>query len=148
MRRRAYDAALVLLVIGNMALAVYIAHLWGAHYTDPAPTASAQPSAPRPTPPPQPPPPVRKRPIAGKPVPATRALSVTITAARGNCWISAHRGSATGPVLAEETLPVGQSVSLRAPKVFLELGAAGNVDVTVNGRPRPIGSGTTQIVLG
>jgi hypothetical protein len=143
MRRRAYEAVLGLLVLANLALVVYIAHLWGAHYADPAPTASAQPPAPRTPPPPQPPPPARQ-PVAAKPA---RAELVTITATRGNCWISAHRRSATGPVLAERTLAVGQSVSVRAPKVWLELGAAGNVDITVNGRPRPIASGTTQIVL-
>jgi hypothetical protein len=78
----------------------------------------------------------------------TRLLLVTITASRGDCWISAHRGSATGPVLAQKTLLEGESTSLRGRKIWLELGAAGNVDISVNGRPRPVSSATTELVLG
>jgi hypothetical protein len=36
---------------------------------------------------------------------------------------------------------------MRAPAVWLSLGASANVDVTVNGRPRRLGFGTVAVVL-
>jgi hypothetical protein len=39
-------------------------------------------------------------------------------------------------------------VTLRGRKIWLELGAAGNVDVSVDGKARPVQSGTTKVVVG
>jgi hypothetical protein len=149
--RRAYEVAIALLVVANLAFGAYVVLLWSGHFGDDAvPQAAASRPAPRPAPPPPPPPPPAPPPapppVVQRPVPS--ALRVTITASRGDCWVSAHRGSATGPVLAEKTLLEGETLSLRARRVWLELGAAGNVDVTVDGRPRTIPSGTTVLVLG
>jgi hypothetical protein len=80
--------------------------------------------------------------------PAVQTASVRIAATRGDCWVVAHAGSADGPVLLQRTLRSGEQVTVRARHVWLELGAAGNVDVTLNGKPRPIPSGTTDLVLG
>jgi hypothetical protein len=156
-RRRGYDLVIALLVVANMAFVVYAALLWTGHFGDdavmqaaaspPAPTPAAPPPAPPPPPFPAPPPPVQK-PVSSRAVAAKKLLLVTITASRGSCWISAHGGSATGPVIAEKTLVEGESASLRGRRIWLELGAAGNVDVSVNGRPRPVASGTTELVLG
>jgi hypothetical protein len=153
-RRRGYDVAISLLVVANLAFAAYAALLWTGHFGDDAVSqASASPPAPTPVapappPPPPPAPPPVAKPVVRRPVPAKRLVLVTITASRGSCWISAHSGSATGPVVAETTLAEGQSTSLRGRRIWLELGAAGNVDVSVNGRPRPVSSGTTELVLG
>ncbi len=155
MRRRWYEVVIALLVVANMAFAVYAALLWTGHFGDDAVSqASASPPAPMPVappPPPAPPPPAPPpvvTPVAGHAVAAKRLLFVTIAASRGSCWISAHRGSATGPLLAERTLLEGDSLSLRGRRIWLELGAAGNVDLSVNGRPRTVSSGTTELVLG
>jgi hypothetical protein len=75
-------------------------------------------------------------------------VSVQIVASRGDCWVVAHKGSADGPSLLERTLQQGERVTLRGRRIWLELGAAGNVDVLVNGRDRPIPNGTTNVVLG
>jgi hypothetical protein len=80
--------------------------------------------------------------------PVVQAASVRIAATRGDCWVVAHAGSADGPVLLERTLRSGEQATVSARRVFLELGAAGNVDVMLNGKPRPIPSGTTDLVLG
>ncbi len=80
--------------------------------------------------------------------PAVRAESVRIAATRGDCWVVAHAGSADGPVLVERVLRAGEQVTLRAQRIWLELGAAGNVDITMNGKARPIPFGTTNLVLG
>lgn len=153
MRRRSYDVVIALLVVVNMAFGAYVALLWTGHFGDDAVSqASASPPAPvAPPPPPAPPPPAPPpvvKPVASHAVAAKRLVLVTITASRGSCWMSAHRGSATGPLLAERTLLEGDSVSLRGRRIWLELGAAGNVDVSVNGRPRTVSSGTTELVLG
>ena len=71
-----------------------------------------------------------------------------VTAARGDCWISARLGSETGRVLEERLLAQGESVTLRGARVWMSIGAAANVDVTVNGQDREIQSGTVAVVLG
>jgi hypothetical protein len=74
--------------------------------------------------------------------------TVIVTAARGDCWISARLGSETGKVLDERILAQGESVTLRGARVWLSIGAAANVDVTVNGQDRELQSGTVAVVLG
>jgi cytoskeletal protein RodZ len=83
------------------------------------------------------------------PIKTTPALAtVIVTAARGDCWISARLGSETGKVLDERILAQGESVTLRGARVWLSIGAAANVDVTVNGQNRELQSGTVAVVLG
>jgi hypothetical protein len=73
---------------------------------------------------------------------------VQIVATRGDCWLSAREGSPSGPPLVERVLHTGETVTLRGRKIWLELGAAGNVDVSVDGKARTIPTGTTNVVLG
>ena len=73
---------------------------------------------------------------------------VQIVASRGDCWVSAHKGSPRGPALVARVLRTGETVTLRGRKIWLELGAAGNVDVSVDGKARRVPSGTTKVVLG
>ena len=51
--------------------------------------------------------------------------------------------------IARKTTPrhTGETVTLRGRKIWLELGAAGNVDVSVDGKERPIPTGTTNVLL-
>jgi hypothetical protein len=53
-----------------------------------------------------------------------------------------------GPALVERVLRTGETVTLRGRKIWLELVAAGNVDVSVDGKGRPIPTGTTNVVVG
>ena len=57
--------------------------------------------------------------------PVVQAASVRIAATRGDCWVVAHAGSANGPVLLERVVRSGEQVTVRARRVWLELGAAG-----------------------
>jgi hypothetical protein len=154
-RRRASDFVFALLVAASLGLAILAVLVATGHFVTsdmqevPTQPAATKPRASRPPPPPEPPASQRhvsraRRPAAGTP----HAVSVVISASRGDCWVSAHRGSATGPVLAERVLTAGSTLSLRAPRIWLELGAAGNVDISVDGKPHDVPSGTTQIVLG
>jgi hypothetical protein len=79
-----------------------------------------------------------------KPPPATL---VVVTASRGDSWFSARLGSESGRVLDERVLAQGESVSLKGERIWLTVGAAGNVDLTVNGKPREIQPGTVELVL-
>ena len=72
---------------------------------------------------------------------------VVVTASRGDSWFSARVGSEDGRVLDERVLRQGESVRLRGARIWLTVGAAGNVDVTVNGEPRTIAPGTVELVL-
>lgn len=73
--------------------------------------------------------------------------TVVITASRGDCWIEARLGSETGRLLYEQVLSRGDSVRLRGRRIWLSVGASGNVGVTVNGKPRALPSGTIEVVL-
>ena len=85
---------------------------------------------------------------ATKTTAASALATVVVKAARGDCWISARLGSENGPVLEERLLAQGESVTLRGARVWMSIGASGNVDVTVNGQERQLQSGTVAVVLG
>ncbi len=79
-----------------------------------------------------------------------RALEPTVvvlTAARGDSWFSARVGSEDGRFLDERVLAQGESVRLEARRIWLSVGAAGNVEVTVDGKPRVLAPGTVSLVL-
>jgi hypothetical protein len=90
----------------------------------------------------------RTTPAPAKTTASSSLATVVVTASRGDCWISARLGSETGRVLDERILAQGESVTLRGARVWLSIGAAANVDVTVNGQDREIQSGTVAVVLG
>jgi len=85
--------------------------------------------------------------VAARVVPAAETQLV-VDAARGPSWVVVRAGSATGKVLYAAILQQGRRMTASAPRIFLRLGAASQVDVTVNGRP--IGrslAGTVDAVL-
>ena len=139
----------------GLALAAFALLVWRGHFVDSNPnaplpaTTSAQ--APKPKRPQsakrtQPPPARTAKSLTGTTAP--QLVRVTIAASRGDCWVRAHKGSAAGPVIFERVLRQGETAMVRAPSVWLELGASGNVDVRVNGVARSIPTGTTNIGLG
>ena len=72
---------------------------------------------------------------------------VILTAVRGESWFSARVGSENGRVLDERVLALGETVRLRGERIWLSVGAAGNVDVTVDGKPKELAPGTVSVVL-
>ena len=66
---------------------------------------------------------------------------------RGDCWFSARVGSENGRVLDERLLAQGESARLEAERIWLSVGAAGNVEVTVDGKPSELAPGTVSVVL-
>ena len=74
----------------------------------------------------------RAAPVRRKPVLAGARLVVVAT--RGGCWLRVRKGSPNGPIVDELTLAVGQRAAYRHRRLFLTLGAPGNVDIRVNGK--------------
>lgn len=78
---------------------------------------------------------------------APPAAIVVMRAVRGDSWFSARLGSEEGRVLDERVLTQGESVRLEGRRIWLSVGAAGNVELTVDGKPRPLSPGTVSVVL-
>lgn len=119
--------------------------------TEPAQTVSSQPTQPFTPPTVEPtskPTTTTKTTTAAPSRKPAQLATVVLTASRGDCWFQARAGSANGRVLDERVLSRGESISIRGTSVWLTVGAAGNLDVTVNGKPRPLSSGTIAVVLG
>jgi hypothetical protein len=61
--------------------------------------------------------------------------SLTLTAARGACWLLVRSGSSAGRTLVERTLQPGQSVRFGLLKpLWIRLGAPWNLNATLDGR--------------
>jgi hypothetical protein len=153
MQRHLTNIVFGMLVAATAGLVLLGALVWTGHFVSSdagtGKTRRTTSSAAKPAP--EPPPPAA--PQVAQTQPAQTAVqqtqvSVQIVASRGDCWVAAHKGSADGPPLAERVLRQGERMTLRGRRIWLELGAAGNVDVLVNGRDRPIPTGTTNVVLG
>lgn len=65
-----------------------------------------------------------------------RVARLTLTAARGNCWLGIRVGSAGGPTLYWQTLTQGRTISfpVRRP-LWVRIGAGDNLDATLGGKP-------------
>jgi hypothetical protein len=72
---------------------------------------------------------------------------VVLTATRGECWFQARLGSETGRVLDERVLGVGESARFEGHRIWLVVGAAGNVELTVDGQPQALSPGTVSVTL-
>ena len=81
----------------------------------------------------------------GPPQAATNVL--VVVAVRGDCWVSLRRESAAGEVLFEGLLTRGRRAQVRGGRIFVRLGAAANVDLTVAGKRRAIAPGTVDLVI-
>ncbi len=67
--------------------------------------------------------------------PSTSPTALTLTAARGNCWLSVRIGSAAGRVVYQQTLRQGQAVRFGLRKLlWIRLGAPWNVDAALGRR--------------
>lgn len=81
----------------------------------------------------------------GAPVPVARpAVTRVVVRARARSWVVARDGSATAKVLYVGNLPAGKTMTVSARRIWLRLGSASSVDVTVNGRP--VGRGLAGVV--
>jgi len=83
-----------------------------------------------------------------KPAGATNTVRLIVRAKRGPCWLSVHRGSATGSILFQGTLDQGQDQIFRGRRLWITLDRPENLLMILNGRTRllPVGGVKTLIV--
>ena len=83
------------------------------------------------------------------PPPRPTLVRVRLTAVRNDSWVQIRRGSATGPVLFDAVVPIGESVRVSGRgRLWARFGSLGNFDLAINGRPvRPAFNGTVDTVI-
>jgi hypothetical protein len=113
----------------------------------PEPAQPAAPSAPDPIVDVRQPPAPPAAPARPSPSPAVAAVPVVVRAANGDCWMQARAGSEDGRLLYEGTLEQGKSIRFAVKRLWLRLGAASHVVVTVGGKERTVGTGTVDLLI-
>jgi cytoskeletal protein RodZ len=78
---------------------------------------------------------------------APAKTTLVVTAARGDSWMEVRRASSKGKVLFSGILAQGDAQTFSARRLWLRLGAAGNVDLAVDGKAYPLPSGTPELTL-
>jgi cytoskeleton protein RodZ len=73
-----------------------------------------------------------------RPAPRPAGPHLVLTAARGPVWLLVRRGSADGPMVYENILQPGGSLRFGRRALWIRIGAPANLDVRVDGRPRPV----------
>ena len=83
-----------------------------------------------------------------KPRSTRRVVRLQVTASRGRCWLQVHRSSATGPILYQGTLELGQAQVFTGKRLWITLDRPENLTTVLNGRVRhlPVGEPKTLIV--
>jgi hypothetical protein len=83
-----------------------------------------------------------------RPAVPVNTVRLIVRAKRGPCWLSVHRGSATGSILFQGTLDQGQDQIFRARRLWITLDRPENLLMILNGRTRllPVGGVKTLIV--
>jgi hypothetical protein len=72
---------------------------------------------------------------AGEAAPAPAdPVRLVITATRTS-WLEVRRGSSTGPVVFSGNLETGKSVRARGARLWARFGAAGNLEIALDGKP-------------
>ena len=86
-------------------------------------------------------------PRPSKPPAAPALARVTLSAARGPCWLSVHVGSATGAFLWEGTLQAGRSLHFVSKRLWIRIGAPWNLDAKLNGKVAPLPARTGDFLV-
>ena len=86
-----------------------------------------------------------------KPVVAPRktapAVRLIVTAKRGNCWLEVHSGSATGRILFQGTLELGQRKLFTGRKLWITLDRPENLGTVLNGHSRRLPGGGVKTLI-
>jgi hypothetical protein len=128
---------LILASVALVALAVWqLGGGSGPHVVNAAPPVTQRHRAPRLAPRRPSPAPVitPKRPAPARPSRPRRRALLTLTAARGRCWLLVRIGSSAGRTIYEQTLEQGQTVRFGLRKLlWIRVGAPGSIDAAIDG---------------
>jgi cytoskeleton protein RodZ len=72
---------------------------------------------------------------------------LTLKAARGPCWIAVRLDSERGRLLFERTLEPGETARFIARRLWIRLGAAWNLDATLNGKAAQLPAAIGNVVV-
>jgi hypothetical protein len=90
-----------------------------------------------------------QKPTAVTPLPRLKVNTVRliVTAKRGNCWLEVHSGSATGRILFQGTLELGQRKLFTGRKLWITLDRPENLGTVLNGHSRRLPGGGVKTLI-
>jgi cytoskeletal protein RodZ len=142
-RSRAESHAVVVALVGILAVTVLVIAAWrfgAAGEEEPAPPASpAVPSTPAEAPAPAEP--------GGSPPEEAEPVDLSVTAVGGASRLEVHRGSVEGEFVWEGTLEAGKSQVFRGVELWLEVSKPGNLEFMLNGEQVDGVPGRKPVVL-
>jgi cytoskeleton protein RodZ len=77
----------------------------------------------------------------------TSSVRLIVTAKRGNCWLEVHSGAATGRILFQGTLELGQRKLFSAHKLWITLDRPENLRTILNGHTRLLPRGGVKTLI-
>ena len=91
--------------------------------------------------------PVQPAPVVRQPSAAGTPVRLIVKAKRGNCWLEVHSGSATGRILFQGTLELGQRKLFGGRKLWITLDRPENLATILNGRSRVLPAGGVKTLI-
>jgi cytoskeleton protein RodZ len=91
--------------------------------------------------------PVQPAPVVHAPSSSAVSVRLIVKAKRGNCWLEVHSGSATGRILFQGTLELGQRKLFTGRKLWITLDRPENLSTILNGRTRLLPSGGVKTLI-
>jgi Helix-turn-helix domain len=85
--------------------------------------------------------------VTHRPRSTTNTLRLIVTAKRGNCWLEVHSGSATGRILFQGTLELGQRKLFTGRKLWITLDRPENLGTVLNGHSRRLPAGGVKTLI-
>jgi hypothetical protein len=85
--------------------------------------------------------------VTHQPRTTTNTLRLIVTAKRGNCWLEVHSGSATGRILFQGTLELGQRKLFTGRKLWITLDRPENLGTVLNGHSRRLPAGGVKTLI-
>jgi cytoskeletal protein RodZ len=78
---------------------------------------------------------------------ASAPVRLIVEAKRGNCWLQVHTGSATGRILFQGTLELGQRKLFTGRKLWITLDRPENLGTILNGHSRVLPGGGVKTLI-
>jgi hypothetical protein len=85
--------------------------------------------------------------VTQRPRATTNTVRLIVTAKRGNCWLEVHSGSATGRILFQGTMELGQRKLFNGRKLWITLDRPENLGTVLNGHSRRLPGGGVKTLI-
>jgi cytoskeleton protein RodZ len=91
--------------------------------------------------------PAQPTPVVHPPTVKRSTVRLIVTAKRGNCWLEVHSGLATGRILFQGTLELGQRKLFTGRKLWITLDRPENLSTILNGHSRLLPRGGVKTLI-